>query len=75
MSRETPPKKDAAPMRAKAPGSSQAQKGVVWIPNIVTARQPTNRPNSPPINLGHETKCLNGHWVIEGKFSGQRKDE
>jgi len=52
VSRDTPPKKEAAPIRAKAPGSSQAQKGVVFTPNIRIARQPTNRPNNPPINLG-----------------------
>ena len=51
VSLATPPKNEAAPMRAKAPGSNQAQYGEVWTPTTATARHPIRRPNNPPISL------------------------
>ena len=51
VSRDTPPKKAAAPISAKAPGSSHAQNGSVCTPNVATASTPTSLPTSPPINL------------------------
>ena len=50
---DTPPKNEAAPTRAKAPGSIQAQyePGVAWIPNNDTIANPTMRPYTPPIKL------------------------
>ena len=56
VSRDTPPKKEAAPTRAKAPGSIQAQgeSESVWIPNMDTMARPTIRPYSPPINLRNQ---------------------
>ena len=52
-------------MRANAPGSSQAQKGVVCTPNMRTARHPTSRPNNPPTNLSVRKQLLiSNHLLI-----------
>ena len=56
VSLETPPKKAAAPIRAKAPGSSQAQYSElvsVMFPMIYTARKPSSRPTRAPISLDY----------------------
>lgn len=56
--RDTPPKNEAAPIRAKAPGSTQAQyeSGSVWSPHIDTMSIPTRRPYKPPIKLNNKTE-------------------
>ena len=58
VSLDTPPKKEAAPIKAIAPGSIQDQ--TIWsgfsgtnIPNQLTISCPTIRPYKPPINLQH----------------------
>ena len=50
--RETPPKKEAAPTKANAPGSIHNQKGSVGIPPCKSVRrQPSALPYNPPMKL------------------------
>ncbi len=59
VSLETPPKNDAAPMRAKAPGSIHAQYGLFSgdiTPNMDTIVRPIRRPYKAPIYLENKEK-------------------
>lgn len=56
--RDTPPKKAAAPIRAKAPGSIQAQYGSKGQSNISIINRPIIRPIKPPINLKFKKKVI-----------------
>ena len=52
VSRDTPAKKDAEPMRARAPGSIQVQYGSVGTPPCrSTSRRPMARPYNAPMYL------------------------
>ena len=52
VSRDTPPKNDAAPMRAIAPGSIHFQNFDVGMPPCrSTSRRPMTRPYKPPMKL------------------------
>lgn len=48
---DTPPKNDAAPIKAKAPGSIQAHKPSVCTPNKSTITLPMILPYVPPMKL------------------------
>lgn len=52
VSLDTPPKKEAAPIKAMAPGSIHSQKRSVGTPPCrSTKATPMMRPYTPPINL------------------------
>lgn len=57
VSLDTPPKNEAAPIKASAPGSIHFQKGTVGIPPwMSTISLPITLPYKPPINLVKKTE-------------------
>ena len=60
VSLDTPPKNDAAPTRANAPGSIQPQydPSSAWTPKHVTIKRPMMRPYIPPVNLKQNKHAL-----------------
>ena len=67
VSLETPPKNDAAPISARAPGSIQAQNFSWGIPPCTsTSKRPSARPYKPPMYLQHED-CIKSLPKMRGK--------
>lgn len=59
VSLDTPPKNEAAPISAMAPGSIHPQRGLsLKTPNIFTMARPIIRPYIAPISLQYKTSCI-----------------
>ena len=66
----TPPKNDAAPISANAPGSIHAQypKSSLCTPNIFVISSPTIRPYRPPTNLKQITNTIHEVYRLQQRF-------